>query len=454
MCLTPALSGTRGWPVWRPLDWKQCCHLPRQGRIAPGTSVEMMAGHLVMRPGRGGRAPLLDLASGTPFGPISTNDAKATAMRFAKGNGLAPGAVALEIIQSDQWTVADGYARDRPLYQFALGDAAGTHVYVSSTSGAVVLSTDRTQRFWNYLGAVPHWLYFAGLRARPELWTNIVIYASLFGSFLVAAGLFIGIRQWLRARRAKRWSPYRGFMWWHHVPGLVFGTLLLTWTISGLLTMNPWGLLEGPGSRIETRALQGAPIGAAQMDKVLAALAARPPDSVASLQLSPFDGRPYLIAAKVNGARVRLGPDGTPQPLAADLGAIGRKLGARGAPTLLPSGDDYYLPREEGRPRLLPVLRFQSAGSDVLYYVDPLSGALAARVDDTARADRWLEGGFHRMDFFAGLRQRPLWDIVTLFLLLGVTFVAGTGVYAAIRYLAGWARLLAVDRAPRDGGSL
>ena len=63
-------------------------------------------------------------------------------------------------------------------------------------------------------------------------------------------GLYIGVRQLLR-RPDGRWSPYDGFNLWHHVAGLVFGVLTLSWILSGLLSMNPWGLLEGAGGEQE-----------------------------------------------------------------------------------------------------------------------------------------------------------------------------------------------------------
>ena len=38
---------------------------------------------------------------------------------------------------------------------------------------------------------------------------------------------------------------------------------------------------------------------------------------------------------------------------------------------------------------------------------------------------RWLEHGLHSLDF-AGIRRRPLWDVLTLLLLAGATGVTVT----------------------------
>ena len=55
-------------------------------------------------------------------------------------------------------------------------------------------------------------------------------------------------------------------------------------------------------------------------------------------------------------------------------------------------------------------------------------------VDRPARTRRWLETGLHDLDF-AWLRRRPVWDIVVLPLLAGVTLACLTGVWMAWRRL-------------------
>jgi hypothetical protein len=64
-------------------------------------------------------------------------------------------------------------------------------------------------------------------------------------------------------------------------------------------------------------------------------------------------------------------------------------------------------------------------------YLDPASGDLRV-VDRAAKKTRWLARGLHGLDL-RGLRQRPLWDIVTLLLLAGVTVLCITGSWMAIQ---------------------
>ena len=69
-------------------------------------------------------------------------------------------------------------------------------------------------------------------------------------------GLIIGVCQ-LGRNSSGRTSPYRGIKLWHHYTSLIFGLLTLTWLVSGLFSVNPWGLLEGDGGAIERGAVPG-----------------------------------------------------------------------------------------------------------------------------------------------------------------------------------------------------
>ena len=110
-------------------------------------------------------------------------------------------------------------------------------------NGQIVLWTTASQRFWNWLGTIPHFLYFTKLRSDVVLWSQIVIWAATLGTFLALFGLYLGIAQ---LGSAARLSPYRGLLSWHHIVGLLFGLVTLTWVVSGLVSMNPWGFLERP----------------------------------------------------------------------------------------------------------------------------------------------------------------------------------------------------------------
>jgi len=59
----------------------------------------------------------------------------------------------------------------------------------------VVHWTTGTERFWSWLGTIPHWLYFTQLRSNVVLWTEVMIWTSILGTFLAVLGLCLGITQ-------------------------------------------------------------------------------------------------------------------------------------------------------------------------------------------------------------------------------------------------------------------
>jgi hypothetical protein len=415
-----------------PIAWNRCC---RASHDALGESdsvdafrVEMVAGRAVLDLGDGPDASgRVDLSTGAELGTISAAEARAVSSVYA---GQYP-VHGLGRVQVDQWTLEGVAAEERPLYRFAVEDPAGTQLYVSSLSGRVVQLTTRRERFWNWLGAIPHWLYFTALRRHASLWTQVVVYTSLVGCFLTALGLYLGVRQ-LLLRPAGRWSPYRGFNLWHHMAGLFFGVFTLTWVLSGLLSMNPWGWLEGAGSVQEQSRLRGSSPSGAEVLHALQALAQQGTDNIVSIVGAPLEGRLYLIATDRSGHQWRLDATGRPAPLdATERRFIAGVLG--GPLTLISRGDDYYFPHH-GDPVTLPALRAVAASGD-RYYVDPLSGALLTKLDAAARDYRWWHDALHRVDFAAIVRGRPQWDALMWLLMSGVTAVCLTGVYLGSRRL-------------------
>src|SRR5262245_26549378 len=90
----------------------------------------------------------------------------------------------------DQWTL--NQRRLMPLYKFAIDDGLGTELYIPASTGQVSMLTTSRQRFFAYLGVIPHWLYFRPLRVYQPVWYDIMVWTSTLACVLAVIGMVIG----------------------------------------------------------------------------------------------------------------------------------------------------------------------------------------------------------------------------------------------------------------------
>jgi uncharacterized iron-regulated membrane protein len=421
-----------------PIPWQACCRVA-DGLIADDqqfyrVQVESLLGVPVLRLRRPPRPDaVIDAAEGVGVRRFDIADARAIALDAVMRTAGPATVASAATIEEDQWTVGR-YRRDRPLHRFVFDDPDGSTIYVSSSSGQIVLRTTSTQRFWNWLGAIPHWFYLTALRSDGLSWSRIVIWASILGTFLTVVGLYLGIAQFRRGKDGKV-SPYRGLFYWHHLSGLVFGVFTLTFVVSGLVSMNPWGFLEGRGGGGETSRLEGALPTWGEVRASLAAIQAQPSNAV-SLTTAPLAGKLFWLATAADGTVMRFDASGSTSPLSEpELAEAGERIvGANGiaAQGMLHEEDAYYFSHHDQV--ALPVYRIiANDAENTRYYLDPTSGALLRRADSSARWHRWLFAGLHRLDFATWLRTRPVWDIIVITLMVGGVAASATGVYLAVR---------------------
>lgn len=416
-----------------PLSLAECCDasridVPDDAELG-SLSVEMLAGEPVLRLGRSGRDALYNLRTGAPIEFLEEAQVRAVARDYAKGAGLVGVPSPPLPIVKDQWTVS-GAERNAPIYKVAANDRTGAEIYVSASSGRVIQDTDRLERILGWLGPVPHWLYPTLLKQNNALWSQIVIWSAVAGVFLTVMGLALGVVR-LRRRPNGRWSPYRGVHWQHHVVGLAFGLFTLTWVFSGLLTMGPWGLLRSEGA--QTRRAFAGSITWGEAKRILALAPALAAPGVVQIEAAPLGGRLRVLANTADGGARRFDLDGRPAPLG--RGELLAAAAAMGEPVksleLLTREDAYHY--SHGRTVVLPVQRLVLADrAESRLYIHPVSGKVIRVFDPPARQRRWFESALHDLDLPL-LRSRPLWDIVIIPLLLGVTFICATGVWMGLR---------------------
>jgi hypothetical protein len=427
----PSLNKAERLAHLQPIEWSAVtAPAPRQAGLR-SIVLEMRDGHPVWRitPWEGEQA-VVSAEAGQDVAPVDA----AMARRVAARLGHAPVA-SLEQIERDQWTVAGGFDKHRPLWKASLGDPAGSEIYVSSSTGDVVQETDHTERVWNWLGSVPHWIYPTILRQNGEAWRQVVLWVS--GPCIAAGvtGLWIGIlRTRLGRRRFKggRATPYHGWMLWHHAAGLVGGLVLIAWIFSGWLSVDPGRLFRSEGisdSALRDYAGDAAP---PPIDGLQAAGAVR-------VEAISAAGQPLLLVSQASGKQQVLDersfrPFRMPQDRIAQFAA---RLVPQ-SPILgidhLTAPDAYWY--EAGSLPRLPVTRIRfgdPAGTWV--HIAPETGELLGTVDRCGRTYRWLFDLLHKWDLNALTLRRPLWDIVlwSMSLLGLVTSISGIWL--------GWKRL-------------
>ncbi|MBN8831108.1 MAG: hypothetical protein J0G94_10910, partial [Sphingomonadales bacterium] len=415
------------------IDWARVDLPPPMG--ARSLELEMRDGRPIWRvQDRDGQLFSVPAGRGAVERPVDAAFASRVASRFGGAE-----ASAVEQIERDQWTVGNGFDRHRPLWKVSLADGAGTQLYISSSTGGVAQSTTRTERFWNWLGSVPHWLYPTVLRQNGEAWRQVVLWVS--GPCIAAAvtGIWIGLlRTRMGARRFKggRMTPYHGWMLWHHVAGLVGGVTLFLWIFSGWLSVDPGRLFTPPdppeGAEQRYAAGTGLPaidlagLGAVAQGARLARFTTHAGLPRVTLLDAQGERRVLTLPALTDAAQSR--------PAIEQAATVLVPTGRIAQSALLTAPDAYWY--EVGARPQLPVLRLRfDDPARTWLYLDPLTGEMLQRVDARRRTYRWLYDMFHKWDLNALTLNRPLWDMLLwIFSLIGlITSVSGVWI--------GWKRL-------------
>lgn len=382
---------------------------------------------------------VVDARSGAVLPRVGVDEAGAIAADFAaRAYGGAPQPRYLQTLQTDQWAVSSSLNAHRPLHLFALDDAAGTELYVSSSTGEVVRDSVRVERWLNYPAAVTHWLYPTAIRRYPDAWAWMVDILSAAGGVLALSGLWIGLLRWKRRPRPGKSSiPYKGLMRWHHIGGLAFGMVTLTWVISGLLSMNP-GKLNPPRSPSpeQQQVFSGKPLTPGDFSLP------RFDGDVVEAEPLHYLGQPLWQLTYRDG-RIELLGGGDVPPILPDAAAMQAR-----AALLLPDAslqdvqmlsryDDYYYTRHPERgSHPLPVLRVRFADAAATWFhLDPARGRILDRSTRINRLYRWLYNGLHSWDIRWLRERRPLWDIAVISFSFGGFALSMTGV------VIGWRRL-------------
>lgn len=237
----PSLSRTAQLTLEAPLD-------VRSVTVPPAVAIRTVGGQasglrLINRAGRSSYvvmvpagAVAVDARTGTLLANLSPSSASEEAKRLFGAAGTAVGPV-----DHDQWIVHNRFDPYRPYFRLDAHDEADTEIYLSARTGALLQRTTRSNRAWNWVGAVLHWAYVTPLRSSFTAWDRSVWWVSLVCLLVVVAGIALGFIRMAAARRMRTPSLTFYRMWWlrwHHLLGLFVGIFVFGWMMSGWLSMD------------------------------------------------------------------------------------------------------------------------------------------------------------------------------------------------------------------------
>lgn len=246
-----------------------------------------------------------------------------------------------------------------------------------------------------------------------------LFYSSLAAT-LLSIGLWIGVLRWHRRRYNNgSHSPYRTQVGrWHHWTGLIFGVLVVTWILSGLMSMNPVADFDSSTARPVRQALQWP-------QRAWIVQAACCCGATVPLRWSwsgPGWEMPVLSWREMRAERAGCSRNHAVTMIRHDFSAL-ETAGAALLPaasvksaTIQEMYDWHYYTRDEHAmsghlERPLPVLRLQfDDAAGTWLYLDPHSGNVVHRSDRPGRVKRILFALLHSWDWGPLLANRPLWD--------------------------------------------
>ena len=442
----PSLSEEEKYHYMSPVDLGACCVPPDLSNI---TQTQFNKFSIKTQP-YGTQLTLhteneqfyFDAQTGKQIVDSTSSSRLAYANQIADHVGAGP-TVSLGTVEINQWSLIPSVARHAPFDVFELNDKQAHQLYFSIETGELIQQVSFVERTWGWVGPVIHWIYPTIIRTHTQLWVQLIIWLSIISLFMVVLGAILGISR-LRHRGNWRKSPYRGRFLWHHYTSLFTGILMLTWLFSGLMSMYPWGLMEGRSFADEIKNLRGSGLSfSPQVHSIFKEFDQRElPRNTVELQGIAIAGHLNLLAVNSNGDRTLLDrilleePSSRRFPSASTLATDMRPNHQVKSVELITEGDSYYYSHH--KTRQFPVYRIIYEDGERIY-LDALSMDVAAVFDGGRKTARWLYLGLHRGDFFPSLNKTIVWYLSWGGLLLAMTFAVGVGCWLCIRC---WQRLL------------
>lgn len=342
-----------------------------------------------------------------------------------------------------RWVPYDKNNADFPLYKFYFGDDKKFELYVSTQTGEGVQYSNSDDRFWAWVGAIPHWLYIANLRHYTGLWKGVVIGLSGIGCLMCIAGMIIGFRSFYKRYKNKKEqkSPYKSVYKWHHVLGFIFGIFVFTFAFSGMMSLQkvPQWIIKTHNPELETDAnYNPLTISPDKYPLNYKDVLKKHEGKIQKIEWSAFGSLPvykvvindslYFFDASTNQVK----------ELHLTEKEIRNKLSKNHSEDiiqieLMDDYDNYYIHKRYIYP--LPVYKVTINNADKsLYYINPKTGE-TRYFNTNTRFRKWTYQALHSFSIKYFLDRPVLWNIFMWVTMLGGTIVSITGVYLSFKYL-------------------
>ncbi len=347
------------------------------------------------------------------------------------------------LTERDQWIMYTRYLEELPIYKFYYADPEKHQLYISSRSGEVLQFTTQTDRFWAWIGAIPHKFYIPCIRKSLDLWIGSLTVAGIIGMVVSLTGLSLGLIVLYNVYKKKRIirSPYKKHAYsWHYITGLIFGLFLLTWAFSGAIAMHkvPQTIVKTYGDyRVSPAKVRGKalPLSAYQAD-CSQALASVP--GVRKLIWRNFGEIPVYEVVTADTSYYWDASSDRIKPFylsESEVKIAIMKVHGHCSVSVdkMTQYDNYYLSRKAVLP--LPVYRVTVDNPDKsVYYLNPKTGDFKY-VNRNARVKKWLFSGLHYLQIDFLIKYPIVWTILIWALCIGGSIVSFTGILLSMRYL-------------------
>jgi len=344
----------------------------------------------------------------------------------------------------DQWIMYSSYKRKMPIYKYQFDDDAKHQLYIAANTAEVLQLTNKNERLWAYIGAIPHKLYFPFLRRNTSAWIHTLTTFGIILLIVSITGFYIGIKISRKRYKTTRQlsSPYRKRTYrWHHIGGLIFGIFIITWSISAAMALQrvPQCIVKTHNNiRINSKKIRGKHL---TPDKYILDYRTlfQTYTNIKEISWNHYQDTPiYTITA---GDKIKHIDASTTEPkeLYLQEDQINKTIhkihgdNVEYSISLINEYDNYYMSLDNDRP--LPVYKIEIADKDKsTYYINPRTGK-HKYVNQNKRARKWVFSGLHYFNIKYLADHPALWTAIMWILCLGGIVVTGTGVIMGGSYI-------------------